>query len=180
MAVITITGDPNSGKTTVARKLAALLDYHYHYVGGVMREMAAERGLSIEAFYEQLQNDPELEKSIDARQAELMKTQDNLIVEGRMAFFFPSPFKKINILLKVDWNDSALRAKGRPENAHKSLDMIVWETKKRVHNERERYKALYGIENHLDEKYFNIIIDTTNLKPDAVWEELLEHLKAFL
>ena len=43
MAIITIGGNPGSGKTTLAVKLAAFLGYEELYVGGIFRELAAER-----------------------------------------------------------------------------------------------------------------------------------------
>ena len=44
---ITITGRLGSGKTTVARMLAEKRSYTYYSTGNIMRELAAEAGLSI-------------------------------------------------------------------------------------------------------------------------------------
>jgi len=180
VAVITITGDPGSGKTTVAKRLAKLLNCRYHYTGGVMREIASERGLTIEEFYEQLKNEPELEKEIDERQKALMNKYSHMIAEGRMAFFLSSCFKKINVFLKVDEFEGAKRQRQRPENQNKKIIQIVEETRRRVKNERKRYEELYGIKDHHDEKHFNVVINTTNSTPDEVLDDLMECLKALL
>jgi cytidylate kinase len=65
--IITIGGNLGAGKTTLAGKLAAALGYEELYVGGIFREMAAEKRLSIEEFYAQIKNDPALEREVDQR-----------------------------------------------------------------------------------------------------------------
>src|SRR3989344_2592842 len=82
MAVICVGGHLGAGKTTLCKKLAKHLGYHYSYAGGMFREMAKERGLTIEEFYSQLVTDPVLEKSVDDRQIDLMMSRDGLIMEG--------------------------------------------------------------------------------------------------
>src|ERR1700721_1246231 len=102
--IITIGGNVGAGKTTLAARLAPALHYEQLYVGGIFREMAGEKNLSIEQFYSQLKDDPSIEQAVDQRQATLMREQDNLIVQGRIAWYFAksSPFKVFNIFLAVD------------------------------------------------------------------------------
>ena len=51
MAIITIGGNVGAGKTTLASKLAEALGYEDLSMGGLFREIAAERGMTIEEFY---------------------------------------------------------------------------------------------------------------------------------
>lgn len=176
MAVIRVSGNPGSGKTTLCRRLADYLGYVHHYTGGIFREMAREKNLSIEEFYAEMASNPDLEKTIDERQAELMRKNDNLVVEGRIAPFQPSPYKTVNILIKVDPEEGARRRMGEPENGGKSLEEILLLTEARIQNEREHYKAIYGIDDHLSEKYFDFVLDTTNLSPDEVFERAKDFL----
>lgn len=81
MAIITFGGDLGSGKTTLAKRVAEALNYQELYVGGIFREMAAEKGMSIEEFYAQMSEEPELEKAVDVRQEKLMKERDNVVVQ---------------------------------------------------------------------------------------------------
>ena len=103
MAIITFGGYIGSGKSTVAPLVAQALGYENLYVGGIFREIAKERGMSLEKFYASLASDPELERSVDARQIDLMH-RSNLVVQGRMAYFFAkqSGQPAINIFLAVD------------------------------------------------------------------------------
>src|SRR5579872_5714540 len=101
--IITIGGNLGAGKTTLATRLAKMLGYQELYIGGIMREMAAEQQMTIEEFYKRLRHNPELERSVDERQAKLMHEKDNLVVQGRVAWFFAkeSPFKVFNLFLGV-------------------------------------------------------------------------------
>lgn len=135
-----------------------------------MREMAKERGLSIEEFYSELKGDPELEKSVDSRQEQAMRERDNLIVQGRVAWHFAkkSPAKTFNVFLAVHPQEGARRLAQREENRVKTEEEVRWAAAQRERDEIERYKALYDIDNHLDPKHYNFIIDTTDISPPGV------------
>lgn len=180
--IITIGGNVGAGKTTLASKLAVALNYQQLYVGGIFREMAAEKNLSLEQFYAQLKDDPAVEQAVDQRQATLMREQDNLIVQGRIAWYFAksSPFKIFNVLLKVDPATGARRSGERKENIGRSVDEMVVATAEREKMEQERYKMLYGIEKHLDPTNYDLIVDTSILSEQEVFQKVLDAAKAKL
>jgi cytidylate kinase len=180
--IITIGGNVGAGKTTLAGKLAGALDYEQLYVGGIFREMAAEKNLSLEQFYEQLKDDPAIEQAVDQRQATMMREHDNLVVQGRIAWYFAksSPFKVFNILLTVDPNTGAQRSGERKENIGRTADEMVIATAEREKMERERYKMLYGIENHLDPENYTLILDTSILSEQEVFQKALDGIQLVL
>jgi CMP/dCMP kinase len=174
VAVIRVSGVPGAGKTTISKKLAEFLGYRYHYTGGVMREMARERGVDIETFYSELSNEPELEKEVDTRQQSIMRATDNIIVEGRMAPFLPcAPNLGINVLLIVDAETGAKRQLKRAENARRSFEEMLRVSKMRLYEEQKRYYNLYGIHDHLTPIKFDVIVDTSNLTPGEVLDETI-------
>lgn len=166
MAVIRIGGNLGAGKTTLCKKLAEQLGYNYFCTGEVFREISVERGLTIEEFYAQIASDPDLEKSIDDRQTELMATFDNLVIEGRIAAFLPCSFKMINVFLKVSEEEGVRRMLKREENKKHSFDEMLTLSRQRAEEERAHYRMLYEIEDHLDECKYDIVIDTTEMTPD--------------
>lgn len=178
--IITIGGNLGAGKTTLAGKLAGTLHYEELYVGGIFRDMAAEKNLTIEQFYAQLKNDPAVEQAVDKRQADMMREKDNLVVQGRIAWYFAksSPFGVLNILLTVAPAVGAQRSGERKENVGKTADEMVIATAEREKMEQERYAMLYGIENHLDPSHYDVVIDTTSLIPDQVFEKVLSAVYA--
>lgn len=175
-----MSGYPGAGKTTFCKKAAEALNYEYVSTGKIFRGLAAELGLSIEEFNKKIASDPELEREIDERQKKVMMIKDNIIVDGRMAPFFEIPFKAINVLLKVDPKESARRQLIRKDNAEMTVEEVVENTKGRVESEGGRYRTLYGIQNHFDEKYFQVIVDTTSFSPEETFRITIEKIKNLL
>lgn len=176
MAVIRVTGHIGSGKSTLCKALAKELDYEYHYTGGIMRQMASEKDMSIEKFYKWLEQNPAMEEEIDNFQEDLMIKNDNLIVEGRMAPFLSCAFKTVNILLKVRPEEGARRLQQRPENKNNTVEELMRMVKERTDEERKRYFKLYDLDDHLDENdpIFDKIIDTTHVTVDSVLRDALK------
>lgn len=177
--IITIGGNLGAGKTTLANRLAEALHYEQLYVGGIFRDMASEKNLTIEQFYAQLKSDPAIEQAVDQRQAATMREHDNLIVQGRVAWYFAksSPFKIFDILLTVDPVTGAGRVGEKKENIGKTTDEVTIATADREKMERERYAMLYGIENHLDPAQYDFILDTTSLSEQEVFEKVIAAVK---
>ena len=179
MAIVTIGGHVGTGKTTLAARLAETLGFEELYMGGIMRQLAAERGMTIENFYADLKNDPKLEQSVDERQAKLMREKDDLVIQGRVAWFFAkgSPFTVFNIFLAVDAATGTKRTAQRPENRGRPLGEISKANAERTRNEVERYRSLYGIENFLDPGHYDFVLDTSHLTEDQVLETIVAKLK---
>jgi predicted cytidylate kinase len=177
--IITIGGNLGAGKTTLATRLAGALGYEELYVGGIMRDMAAEQKMTIEEFYKRLKHNPELERSVDERQAKLMREKDNLIIQGRVAWFFAqgSPFKIFNLFLMVTPEVGAQRTKQRPENTGiETVEEVAAMNAVRVKLELDRYQTLYRIENFLDPVHYDFVLDTTNLTEDEVLNNVLHEI----
>ena len=176
MPIIRISGDIGSGKTTLAKRLAARLHYEYANTGAILREMAREQGLSIEEFYAALVDDPNREKSVDARQEELMCRENNLVVDGRVAPFLKSAFPAVNVKIAVSAEEGARRLLARAEYAGKTEAEVMALARERVARERERYRALYGIDDHLADRKFHIVLNTTLLNEEQAFVVLVKEI----
>lgn len=180
MSIIRISGHHGSGKTTLCAKLAERLGYGYSYAGKIFRDMAAERGMGLNEFYALLKDYPELEREVDDRQTKLMNTQDNYVVEGRMAPFLPATFPVVNVLFTVADEARYLRQSQREENIGKTLEEVRHQSEVRLVAEKEHYKRLYDIDDHFDPAKFHIIIDTTNLTAEEVLNKMVADLRLYL
>lgn len=169
MAIIAISGYPGAGKSTLAEKLAEALNYENINIGEIFRKLAAEAGISPEEFYKAIAKNPGLEKEIDDEQKEIIKTKNNIVIQGRMAPFLKTHFQKINILLKVEEKEGARRQMSRPQNKGKTFKEVLKLSKERLKTEKKRYFNLHKIANHLDETKFDIVINTTELTKDQVF-----------
>lgn len=175
--IITISGLPGSGKTTVARMVAERLGFK-HYSGGKMRgEIAMKRGLTIDQLNEIGKKEAWTDTKVDRIIEDLGKKEDNLVIDGWPAFHFIP--HSIKIFLYVDPKVGAERIfkKQRPdEERKKNVDEILEMIKKRIKDSNDRYKKYYGID-FLDGKNYDHVIDTTNLEINQVVEKILEFCK---
>jgi cytidylate kinase len=82
---ITISGLPGSGTTSLAKYLVAHHGFDLISAGEVFRSLARERGMDLPAFGKLAEEDPSVDKMIDARQKEIGEERDDIIIEGRLA-----------------------------------------------------------------------------------------------
>lgn len=181
--VITISGAPGSGKTTLRQELfkrLTFLNYQQFSASEIIRSKVPA-GKNIDEFYKELENNPEVEKAMDEEQQKLVLETENIILESRVGFMLKSPFPKIDILLTVEEKTAVKRMKNRPEYQNLTEEKIAELRKERMQTEKERYKKLYNTEDHLAEDNFNVVIKTTNLySPEEVADIAITTINRFI
>jgi len=168
--IITISGTPGSGKSTVGKFLAKKLGYEYFSMGDLRGQMAIERGLTIAELNELGEKEDWTDKRADEIQAEMGKNKDHLVFEGRLSWhFIPSSFK---IFLTVNTHIAAQRSlQNRAERKDEKQVMTVEEAEKsimeRMASDKKRYLQYYSLD-YTDPTHYNLVIDTTNLTIEEV------------
>ena len=179
--IITISGLPGSGKSTVAKYVAKKLNLKHYYIGQILRDMAKKQGKFFQDFYKEA--DPEeVDKKVDEYQKQLGRTEDNFIIEGRTSFYFIP--HSIKVFLTVDlkvgakriFEESKRRNESGSEKIHKSLEDAIEDVKDRIETEKKRYWELYHLDHHNSELY-DLIIDTTSLTPTQVGDVIINYVK---
>lgn len=171
---ITVSGIVGSGKSAVSKMLAEKLGLENYSIGNIMRDMATEKGLSLQEFTEVAKGDKEIDFELDRRQRAL-NSGDSFVMDSRLGFYFiPDSFK---IFLKVDLDEAARRIYGdnRGGEKYSSVEECLLYLKKRIEAEKIRYKRCYDIDFPCDDK-FDLIIDTTNKKPGEIIEKILSSI----
>lgn len=179
--IITISGLPGSGKSTVAKILAEKLGFKQYYAGQVRREAARKRGMTLGEFNTLGEKDISTDKLVDDVLSELGKKEDNIVVQGRTAFhFIPNSVK---IFLDVDLKEGARRifeekrhANKRNEKAARTVEEELKIQQERMKSDTKRYRKYYGID-CFDKKHFDLVVDTTDISPERVVERILKFLK---
>ncbi|MFW6231324.1 MAG: cytidylate kinase family protein [Nanoarchaeota archaeon] len=167
--IITFSGTPSCGKSLNARRLANDLGWERRSVGDIMKELAAEKGLSINQFYATL--DEAAERTIDNRQREWGKTLDDFIIEGRTSFIMMPESKRYNIFLSLPMDIAAERAYAKEgQTDYASVQDAKVKLADRLSMENERYKKLYGVD-HLNMKHYDAVIDASG-SPEEVYNQI--------
>ncbi len=184
--IITITGYPGSGKSTLAKKLAKQLGLKHYSAGDFLREIARKRGMGIMQLHRAMERERAIDEELDARTARLGREKDNFVIDGRVAWhFIPGSVK---IFVKVDLRKAAERvfndtSAGKEERAveaeNANLEDTLHNMQQRLTMNRKRYRKLYGID-YLDERHYNIIVDTTETGIEETKEKVLKEIKQYL
>ncbi len=172
--IISISGDAGAGKSTVAKKLAEKLNFSRYYIGGLRRQKAKERGMTLEEYNKLGENDPSTDLEVDNYQKELGKKEDNFVIEGRTSWYFiPHSFK---IYFSVDKKEGAKRIQKELQKKNdrnegdnlKTVEDVIVSIEKRKISDSKRYKKYFNIDVY-DMSNYDCIIDTTNLTPEEVF-----------
>jgi len=168
--IISLSGKPGSGKSTVAKRLALELGYERIYIGGMFRDEARRRGMSLLEFLKWAETDDQGDKFFDAKVKEFGKKKDNFIIESRTAFhFIPHSLKlfldvtpeegsrRIWDALQSEQKDS--RNEDRNLDSYESVRRSV---KDRIRSETVRYQSIYGLD-IFDPKHYDLFLDVTKL-----------------
>src|SRR3954454_17166068 len=100
--IITIAGSPGSGKSSTARGIAGALGFQHYSSGDLFRQLAAQRGESVEATNISAEIQRDIDHNVDALLQEMYRTEDKLVIDSRMAWhWMPSSFK-VFLLLDPD------------------------------------------------------------------------------
>ena len=180
--IITLSGYPGSGKSTVGKILAEKLGYKRYSIGDLQRRLASEHTMSLLDWNALEETDDSHDRKIEDYQKKLGKEEDNFIIDGRLSWYaIPHSLK---IFLDVDPNEGARRIlehakKGaRPDEiAYDSLEDVKEKAKDRISSENKRYEAYYGVRYDDKEKY-DLVVDTTSTPPKEVVERILEAAKS--
>ena len=181
--VISFSGAPGSGKSTAAKTLAAKLGWPRYYIGGILREIAAQTGMTLAEITERAETDFSVDREIDEYQQNLGKTEDNFVIEGRTSWYFIP--QSIKIYLDVDLDEGVKRIhnelakeNNRNEgNGLKSIEDVKRTVLKRIESDKKRYGQYYGFDVY-DPKNYDLCIDTTKLTRQQTFVKILKFVNS--
>lgn len=169
--LVTISGLPGSGTTTISLLVAAALELDRLPVGEVFREMAAEAGMTLQEFGVYAQGHPEIDRELDAR-LEARAVQGGCVIESRLAGWLAARAGLPSVRVWVDCDDQvrAARVAARDDS---TLTQALIDNAERSDLERARYQNVYGIDLG-DRSTYDLVLDSSN----ATAEEMAEVIVA--
>lgn len=173
MVVITVSGTPGSGKSTVAKILQEKLGIDYVYSGQIFRKQAKKYGMSLEEFGKYCEENSKVDKELDNKQVEILK-KDNVILEGRLAGWlaYKNNISALKVMIDADIDIRAKRIVNREKG---DIDLRKKEIINREKSEANRYKKYYNIDLK-DTSIYDIVIDSGDKKPEEIVNIILEKL----
>lgn len=172
--VICVSGMTGSGKSTVAKRLAAKYGLDYFSGGNALKALAQEEGYTSDVtgwwetaeglkFLEQRMGNPVFDRRIDEKLLEMAK-QGNVVLDSwTVPWLLRGGFK---IWLEAS---SKVRAKRVVTRDGISNEEALEALTKKDEQTRQIYKKLYSFDLGHDLTPFNLVLATDELEPDEVF-----------
>ena len=169
--LITISGVPGSGKTTVAKLLAARLGLPHVYAGDLYRQEAKRRGLDLQEFNALCERDHSIDRRLDA-DMEARARQGGVVLEGRLAGHLAAANRLDALKVWLDASDE-VRARRVAEREHRDWREILDANRTRHQSDANRYRTIYGFD-LADTAVYDVVLLTDERTPAALVDELAE------
>lgn len=153
--VITVSGLHGTGKSTYAKAISEEFNLRHVSAGALFRQVALERGMSIEELSRTAERDKEIDRLIDDR-TRREASVENVILDGLLAGWMARDNADLKIYLKCPDDVRIHRIAER--------DGITYEKARKTTTfregaEKKRFKRLYDIEMN-DLSIYDLIINT--------------------
>lgn len=175
--IITIAGQPGSGKSSTAKEVARRLGYQHFSSGDLFRALAHEQGHDVLQANLSAEENAAIDDAVDGRLQAMGRSEDQLVVDSRLAWhWMPQSFK---VFLDLDLDVAAQRILANMDEARRESESIpadpaeyANQLTERMSSEKRRYKMLYGVDLH-DPANYDLIVDTASNDLEAVVELVL-------
>jgi cytidylate kinase len=178
--IITITGLPGSGKTTIAKMISEHFKIPWHSMGDLRGKMALERGMTLDELNKLGEQEIFTDKDADDYQIKLGWSGESFVIDGRLSWhFIPNSFK---IFLDVNPEVAAKRIMGAPradrqdEKEYSSAEEAKTALAERVASDQRRYKKYYNLD-ILDKSHYDLVIDTSDKTPKEILTIIIDSIK---
>jgi cytidylate kinase len=173
--VITVSGPHGTGKSTYARALAADLGLRYVCAGELFRDLARERGMSLEAFSKYAACNPEVDHLIDERTRAEAKT-GGVVIDAQLAAWMVRDQADVKLLLVAS---DKVRFSRIAKRDHVTFEFAKKETLAREGIQRLRYMQYYRID-VTDLSIYDLKIDTGLHSIDFTGRHIVDAVRSLL
>jgi cytidylate kinase len=170
--VITIGGLHGTGKSSVADSIAQKFGLRRVSAGVIFRDLAEERGLTLEEFSRIAEGDLDIDQLIDDTQKDAAK-KGNCIIDGQLAAWMAGEHSDLNILLTAPVEVRIKRIAARDGT---EFEFAKRETIAREGSEKARYSEYYKVDIS-DLSIYDLILNTGKYNLDGVTDIIAKALE---
>lgn len=173
---ITISGTPASGKSSIAKLLAEKLGFEHFSMGDFQREIASQKGISIEELGKLEAEDKSIDLMVDKEQEKIGKENDSFVMDSRLAAeFVPDSVK---LFVDADENIRAERRLGhkRDTESFDDIEKAKESMNSREEVNRERWVRYYDFD-FLDMSNYDYVLDSSDITIEEGVEKIIQFLK---
>lgn len=172
--VITIGGLHGTGKSSVADSIAQKFGLRRVSAGVIFRQLAKERGLTLEEFSRIAEGDLDIDQLIDDTQKDAAK-KGNCIIDGQLAAWMVGDHSDLNILLTAPIE---LRIKRIAARDGTDFEFAKRETIAREGSEKARYFEYYKVDIS-DLSIYDLILNTGKYDLTGVTDIIAKAIETF-
>jgi len=173
--VITVSGPHGSGKSTYAKAIAESLDLRYVCACAIFRQMAKDRGMSLEEFGVLAAKDQQIDMLIEGRTRREAEA-GRVVVDAQLAAWVVDGLADVKLLLVAP---DDVRFKRIADREGIPVSSAAEETVARERIQRERYKRYYNIDVD-DLTIYDLKIDTSLTSVEETKAHVVKAVKRFL
>ena len=173
--VICIVGDAASGKTSTARELVRRLPgWRFVSTGERFRTFCDEHGIDLS----QVPLLPDSQHlAADEAMKRTLQTESRIVAEGRLVAYLATGLPDaLRVFVSAPIEVRVLRYANRE---HVPEDEARRHITGRDHGDLEKFRAIYHIDYH-DPRYYDLVIDNTDLTIEQVADRIMERLNGHL
>ena len=163
--IITVSGLPGSGTSTLCRELGVRLQWNLMNAGDVFRQMAEQMGISLQELGRLAESDDDIDTELDKRMIIGAQESEGVIIEGRVTGWMASRHRLSAYRVWVD-APQEVRASRVAKREGKDLGVANREMIAREQSEATRYEAVYQID-LADFSIYHLVIDSGQHDPAA-------------
>ncbi len=172
MVLITVSGQPGSGTSTLVAKLCKHFGWNSLNGGQIFRDAATERGMELLEFGKLCKEDLSVDRELDSiLKLRMQEESGPEIIESRLSgrWAYELNIDCVRLWIEVSVNERAQRIVAREGG---SLEQRLQQADERMAADQARFAELYGFQ-PADEEPYNASIDGTNLDAQQVFDQTI-------
>ena len=167
--IVCINGDLGSGKSSAISKLSERLSWKVFSTGAAQRQLAREMGITTLELNKISESDRSIDDKIDSVFADLAKSEEDLIVDSRMAWHFLPTGKKIRLVCHPSTSGRRVYYDtDRSAEKYDTVEAATADVQFRRASEKLRFKTFYDVDVEYLQNYDAVIQTDLHILDDVV------------